>query len=85
MYLMPSKGSRVFLYFKNGDESSAMAVNCIRQEGDGAENEYRKRSLRAENQKERKLYPDRMGVAEYEAISARKNGTATQEQIELFG
>ena len=62
MYLMPSKGSRVSLYFKNGDESSATAVNCIRQEGEGAENEYRKRSLRTEHQKELKLYPDRMGV-----------------------
>ena len=62
MYLMPSKGSRVSLHFKNGDESSATAVNCIRQEGEGAENEYRKRSLRTEHQKELKLYPDRMGV-----------------------
>ena len=67
MYLMPSKGSRVSLYFKNGDESSATAVNCIRQEGEGAENEYRKRSLRTEHQKELKLYPDRMGVISPEA------------------
>ena len=62
MYLMPPKGSRVSLYFKNGDESSATAVNCIRQEGEGAEKGYRKRSLRTEHQKELKLYPDRMGV-----------------------
>ena len=67
MYLMPSKGSRVSLYFKNGDESSATAVNCIRQEREGAENEYRKRSLRTEHQKELKLYPDRMGVISPEA------------------
>ena len=67
MYLMPSKGSRVSLYFKNGDESSATAVNCIRQEGEGTENEYRKRSLRTEHQKELKLYPDRMGVISPEA------------------
>ena len=67
MYLMPSKGSRVSLYFKNGDESSATAVNCIRQEGEGAEKGYRKRSLRTEHQKELKLYPDRMGVISPEA------------------
>ncbi len=67
MYLMPPKGSRVSLYFKNGDESSATAVNCIRQEGEGAEKGYRKRSLRTEHQKELKLYPDRMGVISPEA------------------
>ncbi len=67
MYLMPPKGSRVSLYFKNGDESSATAVNCIRQEREGAENEYQKRSLRTEHQKELKLYPDRMGVISPEA------------------
>ena len=31
MYLMPRKGSRVSVYFGNGEESAGIAVNCIRE------------------------------------------------------
>ncbi len=30
MYMMPQEGTRVSLYFKGDEETSAVAVNCIR-------------------------------------------------------
>ena len=67
MYMMPAQGSRVSLYFPRGEEEGAVAVNCIRREGEAQGRSYRERGLKTEG-KELKLYPDCMGV---ESISGK--------------
>lgn len=67
MYMMPAQGSRVSLYFPRGEEEGALAVNCIRREGEAQGRSYRERGLKTEG-KELKLYPDCMGV---ESISGK--------------
>ena len=37
MYCMPQKGTRVQLYFKNENEDSAIAISCIRENGEKCE------------------------------------------------
>lgn len=66
LYMMPAPGSRVSLYFPSGEEEGAIAVNCIRREGEAQERNYRERGLKTEG-KELKLYPACMGV---ESISS---------------
>ena len=50
MYLMPSIGTRVSLYFSNADESSGRGTNCIRQNGSSMGNPADRR-LRTEHRK----------------------------------
>ena len=49
MYMMPQTGTRVSLYFKGEEESSAMAVNCIRNGGGCAGADYRNKTLKTEH------------------------------------
>lgn len=62
MYLVPSVGSRVSLYFKGNEETGAVAVNCVRREGEGGGNAWQERSLAAEGGKELKLHPRSLGL-----------------------
>lgn len=76
MYLMPEEGSRVSVYFKGREESSAVAVNCIREEGEGGERSYRERSLLTGQGKELKLNPCCMGLisAKHKVVIDDKEG-----------
>ena len=49
MYMMPQTGTRVSLYFKGEEETSAMAVNCIRNGGGCAGADYRNKTLKTEH------------------------------------
>ncbi len=63
MYMMPQAGTRVSLYFKGDQETSAVAVNCIRS-GCGCENsDYRDKGLITEHDMELRLYQGEMGLA----------------------
>lgn len=62
MYMMPQEGTRVSLYFKGDEETSAVAVNCIRSGGGCARSDYRDKGLTTEHGMQLKLYRDSMGV-----------------------
>ena len=62
MYMMPQEGTRVSLYFKGDEETSAVAVNCIRSGGGCAKSDYRDKGLTTEHGMQLKLYRDSMGV-----------------------
>ncbi len=62
MYMMPQQGTRVSLYFKGDEETSAVAVNCIRSGGGCAKSDYRDKGLTTEHGMQLKLYRDSMGV-----------------------
>ena len=62
MYMMPQAGTRVSLYFKGAEESSAIAVNCIRS-GDGCTGaNYRNKTLTTEHGMQLRLCECDMGV-----------------------
>lgn len=65
MYCMPQIGTRVSLYFSSEEEYSAMAVNCIRTNGEECPKTKRTqdRYLATEYDKELQLKPETMGVA----------------------
>lgn len=65
MYCMPQVGTRVSLYFSSGEETSAIAVNCIRTNGEGCGKTSRTedRYLATEHGKELFLKPDSIGVS----------------------
>ena len=62
MYCMPQVGTRVSLYFPNYDEQAAIAVNCVRTNGESCArmSDPSKRSFVTEHGKEMNLYPDEM-------------------------
>ena len=62
MYMMPQEGTRVSLYFKGDEETSAVAVNCIRSGRGCARSDYRDKGLTTEHGMQLKLYRDSMGV-----------------------
>ncbi len=62
MYMMPRKGTRVSLYFKGDEETSAVAVNCIRSGGGCAKSDYRDKGLTTEHGMQLKLYRSNMGL-----------------------
>ena len=60
--MMPQAGTRVSLYFKGAEESSAIAVNCIRS-GDGCTGaNYRNKTLTTEHGMQLRLCECDMGV-----------------------
>ena len=65
MYLMPKIGTRVSLYFYSSDERSARAIGCVRTNGGDQCTEmedYNKRYLTTEHNKQLYLFPDMMGL-----------------------
>jgi len=44
-----NSGTRVSLYFKGEEETSAMAVNCIRSGGGCSGSDYRNKTLKTEH------------------------------------
>lgn len=64
MYCMPQVGTRVSLYFSNAEESSAMAINCVRTNGDACPktSNTEDRYLETEYGKEMVMKPDLMGL-----------------------
>ncbi len=62
MYMMPQKGTRVSLYFKGGEESGAVAVNCIRSGTGCAGADYRDKMLKTESGMQLRLCQCEMGV-----------------------
>lgn len=64
MYCMPQVGTRVSLYFSNAEESSAMAINCVRTNGEECSktSNTEDRYLETEYGKEMVLKPDSMGI-----------------------
>lgn len=64
MYCMPQVGTRVSLYFSNAEESSAMAINCVRSNGDVCPKTSNTddRYLETEYGKEMVMKPDSMGL-----------------------
>ncbi len=63
MYMMPQAGTRVSLYFKGDQETSAVAVNCIRSGCGCEEADYRDKGLVTEHEMELRLYQSEMGLA----------------------
>lgn len=64
MYCMPKVGTRISLYFKNINEESAIAVNCIRENSDSCPQmgNVNDRYLTTECNKQLYLKPDSMGL-----------------------
>jgi hypothetical protein len=61
--MMPQAGTRVSLYFKGDQETSAVAVNCIRSGCGCEEADYRDKGLVTEHEMELRLYQSEMGLA----------------------
>ena len=63
MYCMPKVGTTVSLYFSNEDETSARAINCIRENGSicNAMSNPNNRALNTEHGKQMFLNTDSMG------------------------
>lgn len=62
MYLMPQPGTRASLYFKGEEETSAIAVNCIRSGSGCAGSDYRDKSLTTEHGMQLRLCQCDMGL-----------------------
>lgn len=63
MYLMPKKGSTINLYFKNRKEESAVAISCIRKNGETCEKDgnTNNRYLTTDYGKQMELKEDTIG------------------------
>ena len=64
MYCMPQVGTRVSLYIPGWDEQEAMAIHCVRTNGDSCErmSDPSRRSFVSEHGKELNLYPEEMSL-----------------------
>ena len=64
MYCMPQMGTRVSLYIPGWDEQEAMAIHCVRTNGDSCErmSDPSRRSFVSEHGKELNLYPEEMSL-----------------------
>ena len=63
MYCMPQKGTTVSLYFPNEDETNAIAVNCIRENGSDCSSmeNPQDRMFTTEHKKHMYMKPDSLG------------------------
>lgn len=101
MYCMPQVGTRVSLYFSNAEEGSAIAVNCVRTNGEscGKTSKTEDRYLATEYGKELFLKPDSIGLDMEETgqflsltddrgvslDSSKKITIAAEKQVKLKG
>lgn len=89
MYCMPQVGTRISLYCPNYDEKEAIAVNCVRTNGDscGRMSDPAKRSFVTEHGKEMNLYPEEMsllGGSEGTVHLSDENGITISSQKPIF-
>lgn len=90
MYLMPKIGTRVSLYFPDGDEQNARAINCVRSNG-GAEGtcqtmgNFENRCLTTEHGKQMYFHPGTMGFIGGSGMLSQtdKSGTVFQSSIRM--
>ena len=64
MYCMPQVGTQVSLYIPGWDEQEAMAIHCVRTNGDSCErmSDPSRRSFVSEHGKELNLYREEMSL-----------------------